>query len=115
MMAKLGYCEINGINLSRRSRKAVSDVKEIMRNGNIFSTAVSTIPLFQIFASPSITTTVVETGITIREYHWDLFARAMNSAAPIVRNQIFKVAYEQEIFTYGKEREFCRCVSEASK
>lgn len=114
-MEKVGYCEIKGFKLSRKSRQAVSDIRNIMKQGNLFTSAVSTVPLFQIFASPSITNSAFEMGITIREYDWEMFGRAMNSSTKIVRGAIFKVAYQQEIFTYGKEQEFWRCVSEASK
>ena len=79
-MAKIGFCEIAGFRLTRKSKDAVAKIRGIMEQGNLFSSAVSTIPLFQIFASPSITSSVFETGITIREYHWELFARTMSSS-----------------------------------
>ncbi|WP_332406217.1 hypothetical protein [Vibrio metschnikovii] len=113
-MEKLGYCEIKGFKLTRKSKKAVSDIRHIMKQGNLFSSSVSTIPLFQIFASPSVTGSAFEMGITIREHDWEMFGRAMNSSTRIVRSEIFKIAYYQEIYTYGEERKFWRCVSEAS-
>jgi hypothetical protein len=114
-MEKIGYCEIKGFKLSRKSKKAVSDIRSIMKQGNLFTSTVSTVPLFQIFASPSVTSSPFEMGITITEYDWEMFGRAMTSATRIVRGEIFKIAYKQEIFTNGNEQKFWRCVSEASK
>ena len=106
---------ISNFRLSTNSKRAVSDIKEVMENGNLFSGAVASIPLFQIFASPSITGGVLETSVTIREYDWDTFAKSLTTTSKIVRERIFSIAYEQEIYTYGKERDFWRCVSEAAK
>ncbi|MBD1559811.1 hypothetical protein HC752_23035 [Vibrio sp. S9_S30] len=92
-MEKLGYCEIHGMRLSVKSKEAVASVRDIMKKGQLFSTAVSAILLFQIFASSSITNTAVESAISIREYHWEIFAKTLRATSPIVRGQIFKVAY----------------------
>ncbi|WNJ98043.1 hypothetical protein RND59_18175 [Vibrio ruber] len=113
-MAKLGYCEIDNLKLSRQSKGAVFEIHDIMYHANLFSTAMGSIPFVQIFMSPSITSSPLETGINIREYDWQTFGDAMGSVPKIVRYRIRSVAEPMSWYTGGKEGEFWRCISEAA-
>ncbi|MGR5159524.1 hypothetical protein [Vibrio owensii] len=114
-MAKLGVCDINNLKLSEKSRRAVADIKGIMESGNLLNSALASTPFYNIFGTPSVTTSAFEKFVTIREYDWETFGGAMLGASQFTRNKIFNIAYEQEIYTYGEERKFWNCVSEVSK
>lgn len=113
-MANLGFCKIDDLQLSKNSSNAVSEIKDLIGSGNLLSVSTASIPLFQIFFSPG-KGTAFETTIAVREYDWELFGNALGASGKITRSRIFNIAYNQEIFTYGKEQKFWRCVSEASK
>ncbi|PSW06162.1 hypothetical protein [Photobacterium lipolyticum] len=113
-MASLGYCKIDDLKLSANSSNAISEISDLIGSGNMLSIVTSTIPLFQIFLSPG-KGTAFEATVSIREYDWELFGNALSATGKITRSRIFNVAYSQEFYTYGKEQEFWRCVSEASK
>lgn len=113
-MAKLGYCKIDNVRLDSESLKAVNEIKDIMKSGDMLSTAVAAIPLVQLFASPGVTKSAAELGISITEYDWEEFGNALQSTSLITRNQIYKVAEMRTFYTNGAEKNFWRCVSEAA-
>lgn len=114
-MAKLGVCDINNLKLSEKSRRAVTNIKEVMESGNLLNSALAATPFYYIFGSPSVTSSPFENLVTIREYDWQTFGDALLGASKHTRSIIFQIAYEQEIYTYGEERKFWNCVSEISK
>ncbi len=114
-MARLGYCDISNLKLSEKSRRAVSDIKSFMDSGNLLSGSLAATPFYVIFGTPSMTKNAFDTLATIREHDWITFGNAMAGASQFTRSQIFRIAYEQEIYTYGEERKFWNCVSEAAK
>lgn len=113
-MAKLGYCKIDNVRLSNESVKAVSEIKDVMKSGDMFSTAVAAVPLVQLFASPGVTKSAAELGVSIREYDWKEFGDALESTSLIVRQKIYDIAAMRTWYTNGDEKKFWRCVSEAA-
>lgn len=114
-MARLGYCDISNLKLSVKSKRAVSDIKSVMESGNLLNGVLAGTPFYSIFGTPGVTKSAFETFASIREHDWETFGKAMSGASRYTRSHIFKIAYEQEIYTYGEERKFWNCVSEASK
>ncbi|MDC5708433.1 hypothetical protein [Vibrio europaeus] len=114
-MAKLGMCSIYSFKLSPKSKRAVSDIKSILDSGQLLQGVLAATPFYNIFASPSVTKSPFEKLITIREHDWDTFVKAMSGAHLHTRNQVFMIANEREVFTYGDEQKFWSCVSNASK
>lgn len=109
-MAKLGYCKIDNLKLSIKSRSSVHSVKELMQSGGLFSGVVAMLPVIQVFNAGS----PLETAITIREYDWDEFEEAMHATAKITRKRIYIVAEPMTWQTTGQEQKFWRCVSDAT-
>ncbi|NOH56275.1 hypothetical protein F0266_25530 [Vibrio coralliilyticus] len=114
-MARLGICQISNLKLSEKSRRSVSDIKEVMKSGNLLSGVLAATPFYYIFGTPSVTNSAFEKMITIRETDWDTFGKAMIASSQHTRNMIFSIAYEREIYSRGDERRFWNCVSELSK
>ncbi|ANW26795.1 hypothetical protein BA953_21900 [Vibrio coralliilyticus] len=114
-MARFGKCQISNLKLKPSSKRAIRDIKEIINTGTLLSGALAATPFYQIFGTPSVTSSPVETLITIREHDWDTFIKVMSGAEKYTRNKVFMVAYDQEIFTYGDEKKFWNCISEATK
>ncbi|WP_052707940.1 hypothetical protein [Vibrio neptunius] len=56
-MAELGYCQISDLKLNHRSKRAITEVKEIMSSGNLLASALSATPFYYIFGTPSMTKT----------------------------------------------------------
>lgn len=86
-----------------------------MKTGNLLSTVLAATPFYNIFGSPSVTTSAFEKLVSIRETDWDTFGKAMMGSSQHTRNIIFQIAYEREIYSRGDERRFWNCVSELSK
>ncbi|PTQ16943.1 hypothetical protein CWO33_04795 [Vibrio splendidus] len=114
-MATIGVCEIKNMQLSKRSKRDVADIKSIMESGNLLAGVLAATPFYFIFGTPSVTKSPFETMITIRENDWDTFGQAMLSLSSYTRNAILKIAMEREIFTNGEEQKFWGCVVELSK
>lgn len=114
-MSKLGYCTIPTMELAQDSQDAINKIREIVQNGNKLAGLSAAIPLYQIFFSPAVTGKPIEVLVTIREYDWGPFSKAMNAMNPIVRKLVYKTAYERQLFGPAKERNFWRCVSDAAK
>jgi len=114
-MATFGACDISNLKLSNKSRQSVAYIKEFIDSGNLLAGVLAATPFYYIFGTPSVTSSPFEKMITIREHDWDIFAKAMVSVNKHTRNQIFKIAYEREMYTYGEERKFWNCVSEITK
>lgn len=113
-MANIGFCSIGPTKLSSKSRRGIEEIRSIIEQGNLFATALASIPIYQIFMTPSVTKSAFETGVTIREYDWELFADALGTAPKLVRSQIYRVAEPLTWYTSGKEQEFWRCVSDSA-
>ena len=114
-MARIGMCDINNLKLSKNSMRAVGDIKDTLERGTLLEGILAATPFYSIFATPSATKSPFETMITIREHDWDTFISAMSSANKFVRRNVFMIANEQELYSYGEERKFWSCVSEAAK
>ncbi|MCG7488941.1 hypothetical protein MHN79_05525 [Vibrio sp. Of14-4] len=114
-MANIGVCAIRNMQLSKKSKRSVADVKSIMESGNLLAGALSATPFYYIFGTPSITKSPFETLVSIRENDWDTFGKAMLASSSYTRSAILKIAMEREIFTNGEERKFWGCVVELSK
>lgn len=114
-MARLGMCSIRNFKLNKKSKRAVTDIKSILESGRLLQGVLAATPFYNIFATPSVTKSPFETLITVREHDWDTFVKAMAGARQHTRNQIFMIANEREVFTYGDEQKFWSCVSNASK
>lgn len=113
-MASVGKCNIKNLKLSKKSQNAVKEIHDIMYYGKVFASAVAVTPVIQIFMSPSISGGATETAISIREYDWDSYSKAMTGIPDMVKNQIRNVSEPLTWFTSGKEGEFWRCVTDAS-
>lgn len=114
-MARLGMCDISNLKLNKKSKRTVEDIKDILDNGKLLQGTLALTPFYYIFGTPSVTKSPFETYINIREHDWDRFISAMGGATQIVRNKVFMLANEREVFTYGEEQKFWACVSEATK
>ncbi|MFA0251469.1 hypothetical protein AB4480_18625 [Vibrio sp. 10N.261.45.A4] len=114
-MAQLGMCDINNMKLSKKSKRAVQDIKEALDRGMLLSGLLAATPFYNIFATPGVSSSAFETLVNIREHDWDTFVKAMHSSNSIVRGVIFNIANEREVFTYGEEQKFWSCVSQAAK
>lgn len=114
IMANIGNCSIRNLKLSNKSQQAVKEVHDIMYYGNVFTVAMASIPVVQVFLSPSVTSKPVETAINITEYDWDTYADAMSGIPDMVKNQIRNVSEPMTWYTSGEEGEFWRCVTNAS-
>jgi hypothetical protein len=114
-MASVGVCEISNMQLSRRSKRDISDIKSIMDSGNLLAGALAATPFYFIFGTPGVTNSVFETAVSIRDHDWDTFGTAMMGSSSYTRNAILKIAMEREIFTYGEEQKFWGCIVELSK
>jgi hypothetical protein len=114
-VARFGKCKISNSKLKPSSKRAIKEIKDIIDSGTLLSGALAATPFYQIFATPSVTSSPVEKSITIMEHDWDTFINAMSGAAKLTRKKVFLVAYDQEIFTYGDEKKFWNCISEATK
>ncbi len=114
-MARIGMCDISNFSLSTKSKRAVSEIRDAIATGELLQGALAATPFYNIFGTPSVTSSPFETLITIRETDWDTFISAMAGARKITRDIIFRIAYEREIYTYGNEQRFWNCVSEATK
>ncbi|WP_425666279.1 hypothetical protein ACPUEJ_01440 [Vibrio tubiashii] len=115
VMASIGVCEIRNMQLSKRSKRDVADIKSIMESGNLLSGVLAATPFYFIFGTPSVTKSPFETMITIRENDWDTFGKAMLGSSSFTRSAILKIAMERQIFTNGEEQKFWGCVVELSK
>lgn len=71
-----------------------------------------TSPILEIFRTKG--GGVVQKAHDIYEYHWDEFGNAMASVNPVLRKQVYNLAKQEELFTYGEEQKFWKCVSEAA-
>ncbi len=45
-MAKLGVCDINNLKLSEKSRRTVTNIKEVMESGNLLNSALAATPFY---------------------------------------------------------------------
>ncbi|GMQ45349.1 hypothetical protein [Vibrio sp. 10N] len=113
-MLRVGYCEVNDLQLSPSSRTAVSQVHDIINRGGMLGFAIASTPLYQIFFSPSVTGKPAETMITIREYDWEIFGEAMSSVSKISKDRVLQIAEPLTWTTSGSEQKFWRCISEAA-
>ncbi|MER2494780.1 hypothetical protein ABS858_01625 [Vibrio neptunius] len=57
---------------------------------------------------------LIHTAQDIYEYHWDEFGNAMASITPVLRKQVYNLAKQEALYTYGQEQKFWKCVSEAA-
>ncbi|WP_341663042.1 hypothetical protein [Vibrio sp.] len=113
-MAGLGYCKISDLKLNQKSKRAVTEVKEIMSSGNMLASALSATPFYYIFGTPSMTKTPYSMMLTIREHDWEMFGKLMGSVPSIVKSRIHFVASQMSWETAGKEKKFWECVSNAA-
>ncbi|MUK92082.1 hypothetical protein GNP80_06465 [Aliivibrio fischeri] len=109
-MAKLGYCKIDNLYLSVKSKHAYNEIKDVMQSANLLSGTLAFVPVIQVFASGS----PFETAVTIREYDWEEFAEVMGSVPPITKERIRYYAEQMTWVTKGDEYIFWRCVNEAA-
>lgn len=114
-MAKLGYCTITDLKLSLKSKRSVEDVRDVMKHGDMLSSAVSLVPVYQIFfGTPSVRNAAFESGISIREYDWEQWGDAMFATNKITKHKIANISGNMMIMTSGKEQKFWRCVYESA-
>lgn len=112
---KIGYCQIDSLILSSKSRRAVEEVRDIMAHGDLFSIAVASVPVYQIFfGTPSIRNAAFESGLSIREYDWEEWGKAMVGTNAIVKKKVADTAFEAVLSTNGKEQAFWKCVYESA-
>lgn len=48
-MAELGYCSINNLKLSSRSRDSVEKIQSIIESSRLFTLSLSAVPILDIF------------------------------------------------------------------
>ncbi|WP_261884393.1 hypothetical protein [Vibrio pomeroyi] len=114
-MAKLGYCTISNLTLSTKSKGSIQEIRDIMSHGDLLSSAVSMVPVYQIFfGTPSIRNAAFEGAISIREYDWELWGDAMMATNKITKHKVSQAAGGMMIMTSGKEQQFWRCVYESA-
>ncbi|CAV27315.1 hypothetical protein VS_II1291 [Vibrio atlanticus] len=113
-MASLGYCDVKDMVVSRKSKRTIDDIKDIMTNGNLLSGVLASTPFYAIFGTPSVTASPFEKLVTIREYDWETFGNAMLASKAITRRQIYRLAEPMTWETNGEEQKFWKCVSNAS-
>ncbi len=114
-MASIAMCDISNMKLNPKSKRAVQDIKDTLESGALLQGALAATPFYYIFGTPSISKSPFQTLVNIREHDWDTFISAMGAASQFTRNNVFMIANEREIFTYGEEQKFWKCVSEAAK
>lgn len=110
-MAKLGYCSINNLKLSRRSIEAVKDIKHIAEQSNYLIAALGSVPMLDIFldrANPA------EKILSIGAYDWMEFSRVFQGAGKVTKEKIRQVATMEAMYSHGEEGEFWRCVADAA-
>ncbi|MEZ8102593.1 hypothetical protein [Vibrio bivalvicida] len=114
-MAKLGYCKIDNLKLTTKSKRSIEDIRDAIETGNMLSSALSLVPIYQIFfGTPSIRNAAFESGISIREYDWEQWADAMFSTNRITKGRVAAIAGDTMIMTSGQEQQFWRCVYESA-
>lgn len=111
-MSLKDYCSIEGLKLSSRSRSALQIIDYKVDLANYLATFMVTSPILEIFKTNG--GGVTQVAQDIYEYHWDEFGQAMASINPILRRQVYNLAQQEELFTYGKEQKFWKCISEAA-
>lgn len=110
-MAKLGYCSINNLKLSRSSVEAVKEIQFVAEQSNYLLIALGSVPILDIFldrANPA------ERLISIGGYDWVEFSRVLQGAGKTTRERIRQIATMEALYSHGEEGEFWRCVADAS-
>ncbi|EJC6991630.1 hypothetical protein MYD38_001655 [Vibrio parahaemolyticus] len=111
-MSLKDYCSIKGLKLSSRSRSTLQIIDYKVDLANYLASVMVMSPILEIFRNNG--GGVVQKAQDIYEYHWEEFGNAMASVNPILRKQVYNLAKQEELFTYGEEQKFWKCVSEAA-
>lgn len=111
-MSLKNYCSIKGLKLSSRSQSTLKIIEYKVDLANYLAGVMIASPILEIFRTQG--GGVVQKAQDIYEYHWDEFGNAMASVNPVLRKQVYNLAKQEELFTYGEEQKFWKCVSEAA-
>ncbi|MBN3572342.1 hypothetical protein [Vibrio neptunius] len=106
------YGSVKGLKLSSRSRSTLKIIDYKVDLANYLSSFMITSPILEIFRTKG--GGVINTAQDIYEYHWDEFGNAMASINPVLRKQVYNLAKQEALYTYGQEQKFWKCVSEAA-
>ncbi len=110
-MSNIGYCSFKDVKLSSSSFKAVSEIREVMKEGNMLAYSVGAVPLFDLFL---VRKPAHSRHINIAAYDWVEFAKVLTSVNAAVKYRIHQIAEPLTWQTNGKEGECWRCVVRAS-
>lgn len=110
-MAELGYCSINNLKLSSRSRDSVKQIQSIMESSRLFTLSLSAVPILDIFLGRK---NAANQLIDIAAYDWVEFGKLAQASGAITKKRIRDIAEPMTWMTQGEEGEFWRCVSRAA-
>lgn len=77
-MAKLGYCSINNLKLSSRSKDAVKEIQYVAEQSNYLVIALGFVPILDIFLGRR---HAADKLINIAGYDWVEFSRCVADAS----------------------------------
>lgn len=110
-MINIAQCEMDPDRLSVSGVKAVEEILETIDNANLLTKVMGFIPFFDIFLKGK----PHEKLTNVATYDWEGFAKTMRSISDINRTRIHNISTNQWLKSQGKENEFWRCVSEATR
>lgn len=111
LLAKLGYCSINNLKLSSRSKDALKEIQYVAEQSNYLVIALGSVPILDIFLGRS---HAADKLINIAGYDWVEFSRVVQGAGKTTKERIRKIATIEALYSHGEEGEFWRCVADAS-
>ncbi|MDE1352139.1 hypothetical protein L9W80_18555 [Vibrio aestuarianus] len=106
------FCDTKHIRFSYESMQALERIDNRVGLGNLLVKTVGISPLVEIFLNPK---SAVQISQDIYEYHWDEFGQALNSIPDMLRLRVWEEATNMAMGTSGEEREFWKCVIQASR
>jgi len=110
-MAKLGYCSIDNLKLSSRSKDAVKEIQYIAEQSNHLVIALGAVPILDIFLGRN---HAADKLINIAGYDWVEYSKTIQGAGKVTKERIRKIATMEALYTHGEEGLFWRCVADAS-
>lgn len=87
--------EIFDLHFSPEGKKAINRIADIQELGDLLATVLGGGVVYQLFVGRGTGNKRVDTGLTMHTvigYDWNVWAQAMASVNPIVRNEIKKIA-----------------------
>lgn len=110
-MINIAQCEMDPDRLSVSGIKAVEEIIDTVESANLLAKVIAVIPFFDIFLKGQ----PHEKLTNVATYDWEGFATVMTSISNINRMKIYNISTSQWLKSQGKEQEFWRCVSEATR